>query len=343
MSLWAFPILATLLLFLIVIPGVTLVAKGMLVFLRSRCDDLADFGSAPVYLGIVGPTMGPILWSVSAALHQAEPDRILASCLHPHLGDPACTDALTLAFLIAAIPTIPLLALNRRRRAADKVLSSHQACEARGRLHRLCHEHPVLRRWCRRVWIVEEAPMTFCTRGLLRPRIEVDARVAVEMDDDQLVAALLHEVSHARDLDPLRIALAQVALAVNPFGGLLRSELQRWRAAREARCDSEAVDSGAKALALAAAIVGAARPRPCPTPASPLAVPLGGELRVVQLRVQRLLGGTGVGKRRERSFWIVAAASLLLLLSLPHAVGTAPLDIFHRGVESIVHPVPVSH
>jgi hypothetical protein len=47
--------------------------------------------------------------------------------------------------------------------------------------------------------------------GVARPGVVVDPRLRQMLDDDAFAAALAHEAAHVRHLDPLRIALAQLA------------------------------------------------------------------------------------------------------------------------------------
>lgn len=230
MELWIYPMLTTALIFLVVIPLATVGAKLGLSGIRRRCDALESFGATWVCGVLLAPVAVPVVWSFSAALHQAEPGRILASCLHPHEGDPTCTDALALALFLILIPAVVGGFTAMRQRGStgfsDRQEGSQESGRERAEAHRdrvigLCARHPVLDRWAERIRVVEAAAHRFCTVGFIRPRIEVDMGALGSCDDDEVVAALLHEVAHGRGRDPLRFALARVAMGLNPLGRLL--------------------------------------------------------------------------------------------------------------------------
>jgi hypothetical protein len=95
--------------------------------------------------------------------------------------------------------------------------------------------------------------------GLLDQRIEIAASLVERLDDPALEAALLHEVAHISLWDPARSFVLLLAQVINPFSWVLSRESSAWRFAREVVCDSHAVESGAKPVSVADAIVTAAR------------------------------------------------------------------------------------
>lgn len=333
-----FPLAGALVVFLVVVPLATLVAKAVMVARRRAPAGLPAHGTAGAYALVIAPTLVPALWFLSAALHQSEPGQALAACAVDHLQDDSCRGALLFAGVLALILGHGVMRRLRRDLAPRPAGQRLPATSRHGRrLAALCAAHPALARAAHRIAAVTGARDPVCTRKALRPIIEIEASFMDHLDDHALAAALLHEVEHARALDPLRYLLAAVSLSLNPLARLLRPELARWRLAREAACDRGAVQAGANPLALALAIVSAARPTRAPAPAI---ATLGG-CDGVKLRVQLLLryAEQSPGPRRAPSYALPGTPfflALLLLLALPHATGTALLDVLHQGIEIAV-------
>ncbi len=333
MSFLAFPIVGALVVFLGAIPLVTIPAKLALVVLRRVRPDLPHLGTTTTWLLLVGPLIGPLVWFASAAAHQAEPGHAVATCLLGDLEGDSCPEPLALAALLLGLATVATghgLARSRpfHRDRPTPLPPSHPAAR---RLARLA-AHADLPPHARAVAVCDAA-VPLCTRGLLRPRIEVDRTALDTLDDDTLLAALRHEAAHGRGRDPLRTLLAQVAVAINPAGRLLQPELQRWRLAREAACDAEAVAAGAAPLDLARAIVALARPEPRPQPAVAGIALLHVELRVGLLLAYAESGLPGRPKVGRIPVAAVATALLAAVAAAPHAWGTGPLDDLHVGIE----------
>ncbi len=329
----AFPLLGTAMVALIVVPLSTLAAKLLLARRSRSLEHLPRFGSSANYLLLVGPVLGPVVWFVSAGLHQAESGRGLAACLYDGIGSEACWDALAFSLFLLALVAGGFL---RRIRQSFAVYSAHRRISGHSsydeRLQRLRCSHQGLRRY--RVVPVRSAAEPVCTRGLLRPVIEVSEDVLDALDDTSLMSTLLHELEHARSLDPLRYFVADVCLQLNPLSSLLRSEVARWRLAREASCDEQAVRSGADPLCLAAAIVQASRPAPAPVAAAALAG--SGNLKALRLRIGLLLGFHEQSAQpiRQDSPVIVGLCSVFFIGLLPHVMGSGPLDSLHLAIET---------
>jgi hypothetical protein len=130
----------------------------------------------------------------------------------------------------------------------------------------------------------------------------------------------------------------ELALALNPVGRrLLGSHAFRWIAAREAHCDREAVIGGCAPLALAEAIVHAARPH-APGAAALGAAALGtSDTELLRFRVGLLCAFAERRPSRccQRSHSAFPAVLMLvgLALLLPHGTGTAALDALHVSAE----------
>lgn len=329
-----FALVATVAVFLAVVPAVTLTAKGILVLRRRHAADLPSFGSSGTFLLIAGPALGAAVWFVSAGLHQFEPGRAVAACLAEHLGDEGCKGALAFAMTVALLTASAFTKRLARDEGAGAAGRRPSEDDPRVRRVRdLCARHPALLAYGRRIVVVEGSDDPLRTRGLWRPIVEVDAAVLDRLDDQTLSAALLHEVAHAAGRDPLRQLVASASLALNPLASMLEPELARWRLAREAACDREAVRMGADPLALAQALVTVARPAAGPPPvlASTLA---GGELAALQARVQLLLDYARRGTPAPRPAPPMLGLGLVVLSTSPHAFGSGLLDALHHGIDA---------
>ncbi len=97
------------------------------------------------------------------------------------------------------------------------------------------------------------------TVGLLRPWIVFSPRLAKQLDDRQVEAALEHEHAHARHWDPLRIWLAQLVTDLQWPWPQARERMQRWLIALELARDEEARAAGIEGTDLAGAIIASAR------------------------------------------------------------------------------------
>jgi beta-lactamase regulating signal transducer with metallopeptidase domain len=335
----AFLVVGLVALFGVSVPLLTLASKALLTLRRRRMDGIADFGSTPNYLLIVGPVLLPVLWVVSAGLHQSEAGWFAGANGAAHLAGQACWNALMLG-VVAALTMAVALLRSRRRLGA---VSTRQACthadrDRAERVASVCESHPVLARLRRRVLVVDRDGDQACTTGIVRPVIEISCRLVDSLDDHALQGALLHEAEHVRGLDPLRYLVGSVMLSLNPFGWLLTGELRRWRLAREARCDRGAVSRGASPLSLAEALLVAVRAGTATSPARP-ALAHRAEGIFLRLRIQLLLGyasSRAVVPSRILPVMMSAIAVVLLTAWLPHAFAAWPLDGLHSIVDATV-------
>lgn len=331
MTALAFPVVGFILVFVVVVPAATLMARGLLELIRRNQSPWR--GGAGGYLLVVMPTFAPLIWFVSGALHQAEPGASSAACLLSHTTASSCHDALLLAgALLVAIAYSTISRIRRHRRAAPNLSASSMTLR---RLRRICLGHPDLAQHFGRLRLVGDvADPLCCTRGLLRPWIEIAAPLAEQLDDAELEAALLHELGHVEGRDPLRYFLSSAALALNPLAQLLRTDLRSWRFGREVACDRFAVTRGASALGLAQAIVLAASGRVANVPHIPTLS--GAELERVKHRVELLLQYAGDSPTSVRR-WVpgraLAVGFFVLLFTLPHSWGAPHLDGLHRSIE----------
>lgn len=322
-----FPLAAVALTFLLLIPGLTVVARLALVHRRRRAHAWARFGSAGTFAWLVAPTLLPILWLASSALHHSEASAEV--CLVPHGYGVQCLDALLLLGLtvVGLSVGVGLRAWRTHPRLAVSLLAPDDARVLRVRA--LTQADPHLRHLD--VGVANHAAEPVFTIGWLRPRAIVDACFVEAADDAMLHASLLHEQAHAAGRDSLRCFVVRLCLGVNPLGRWLAPEFARWRGAREAECDGEAVHHGGEALALAEGILKAARFRCAGTAVLGVAALCGHDAVALKLRVELLLQGP-VRPHRSWGHRCLAAAALAAIV-LPHVFGSGVLEVFHSEIE----------
>jgi Zn-dependent protease with chaperone function len=328
---FAFPLLGTAIVVLVVLPAFSLLAKLALLFL-----DRGEVGG-PLrwlrlrFLLLAGSSALPLAWFFSAGLHQAESGQSVLACLFVHDVATLCYDSGWFALTLGAVVVTRSLRVLRSRAGADASVEETSALSLR--LERVLDSQRMLRPLRGRILVSGATGFSIGTRGWLKPRVIVGTSFASRLTDDMLAAALGHENEHVRSFDPLRYLVLELSLAINPVGRfLLEAHVARWHAAQEAHCDREAVILGCHPLSLADAIVRAARPGALPV------VPLGApDMRALELRVGMLLAFAEELPtpccRRGLSTLPTAVALLLLALLLPHRAGTGVLDAVHQGAE----------
>jgi beta-lactamase regulating signal transducer with metallopeptidase domain len=320
-------------------PFGALLSLGILRVLGLFGGDQLHGHGALRYALLVGPTLLPLAWLVSACLHQAESGTHPDVCVGPEQPGVLCPEvAFFAAALVVLVSLVALPQLLRQRRTlfGSPSAQARAVSERIAKLQRECGDlHAVLGG---RVLVRDDTDAPISTLGLGRPCVVVNTEFAAQLDDAALRAALWHEAEHVRDRDPLRYFVIWWALTANPLGHLLLgAEFRRWIVAREAHCDREAVLCGATPSALAEALVRAARFR-APRPRAPvMAVGLHTEeAAVLRLRVNLLLAYAEAPPRRccREHALSVAAVALLAALALPHLFGAGPLDALHTSAES---------
>ncbi len=327
-----FPLAAVAATFLVLIPVLTLASRAALALSRRRAASWASFGSEATFAWLVAPTLLPVLWLTSSALHQSEPARTSESCFFEHVEATTCFDTLLL---------LGLLVVGMAATVAARLWREWP----RAKLRPLAREHDLVRRILDvaerdihlrtlRIVVVRESTEPIYTLGLLRPVVVIDACFVRDSDSQVLHAALLHEHAHIAGRDTLRSFLARLCLAANPAGALLAPDFERWRAAREAVCDSEAVYHGGEPLALAEGIVRAAKFR-CVGLASHGAALCGHGGATLKLRLALLLDGPPAPVRTTGH--IVLAAGVFAALTVPHIESLGLLEHFHFEVERLLH------
>lgn len=328
----AFPLLGAAFVLAVVLPASALLSKALLVLVERREAGGPLHGFHLRYLLLTGSSALPLAWLLSAALHQAETGQTVLACLFEHATE-LCPEpglfaaVLALAVLLCAVPIL-------RRGGQTAPSHSERTRTLQSRIEHLLQSHAALAGLVGRVRVTEERDVALETSGSLRPIVLVGAEYAEALAEDVLASALAHEAEHVHARDPLRYQVLELALAVNPLGRwLLRPHARRWLAAREAHCDRDAVVRGSNPLALAEAIVRAARPPAAHTVALGAA-----NTEVLRLRIGLLLAfaerrPARCSCQRQRSAFSAAALLLGLALSLPHGAGTGALDVLHLHSE----------
>jgi beta-lactamase regulating signal transducer with metallopeptidase domain len=287
------------------------------------------------YVLLVASSGVPLVWFISASLHQAETGESAPVCIATHAHEALCPEAALFALALVAIAALFAAPRLLREQLASAASTSPAARRAAVRIAAVIATRPALRDLRRRVSVNDEAAVPIATVGILSPRVVVRVAFASALDDDALAGALHHELEHVRGRDPLRYFIAWWALAVNPFGRwLLERELSRWLLAREVHCDREAVLDGAGAPALAHALVTAARPFGAHTRAALGAA----DPATLKLRVELLLAYADRAPHRccRQPALRFALAALLFAVVLPHGGGTHALDAVHVASEQTV-------
>lgn len=328
-----FPVAAVLVTFLVLIPVLTLISHTVLTRRRARVRGWADFGSETTFAWITAPTLLPLVWLTSSALHQSEAPASSSCCLIEHAGATGCVDSMLLlgGLLALMIAMVGFRAWREHPRQKPSGLIEDDALTQRVRsivakVHHLRHLS---------VQVADHAPEPIYTVGILRARVVLAAEFVRDADGAMLRAALLHEHAHIRGFDTLRAFIGRFCLSINPAGWLLKADFERWRNAREAQCDGEAVHRGGEALALAEGIVRAARFQ-CARLISPGHAPLCGHDRhALQLRLALLFDGPPSPARTAGHL----ALGLMLAIALltPHFGDVGMLHHFHIEVERWLH------
>lgn len=333
----AFPILGAAFVLLVVLPLSSLVAKGWLSLLERGEGGGPLHGLGTRYWILVGHVALPLAWFLTAGLHQLAPGRATLACLFTHEGAELCFEpglfAATLLFLVALL-SYPTLRKQQGGKPQGRPLSGDHA--GARRITALIAERRSLRSLLGRVQLFEDPSFALGTFGLLRPKVALGAPFASELTDEALASALAHEAEHLRAFDPLRYLLLHLALSINPFGSaLLRKELTRWVGGREAHCDRDAVLGGASPLALADAILSAARQRR-PTPVGLAS----SDVAILRLRIEMLLAFAERPPQRcclrDRPWGLLLGASIAVALLVASSLHTALLDAVHEGAELAV-------
>jgi len=329
-----FPLAAVALTFLALIPALTLVSRAVLWRKRRVGGAWVDFGSDAVFAWLVLPTLVPVVWLTSSALHQTEASQSTQACLIEHVQVTTCLDAALLVGLLLGgmALSIGVRVYRERPRGSLSVVSGD--AELARRVAAVVAGDRGLRRLS--VQVARGAASPVFTEGWFRGRTVLDACFVRDADDAMIRAALLHELAHVRAWDTMRDFGVRLCLSVNPAGRLLTGDFERWRAAREALCDSEAVHLGGEPLALAESIVRAARFECEGLASCGVSRLCGHDLTALKLRLALLLSGPARPARSLGHVVLIAAAVAAVVV--PHMAPAGVLEHVHFEVERLLHP-----
>lgn len=326
----AFPVLGAAFVVLIVLPAFAVAAKLGLFLTERFGGPLQNFNLR--YMLLTGSSFLPLVWFLSAGIHQAETGQSALSCLLHRDKEGLCFEPASFALLLTAVATMAAIRSLRRNGSVSRA-SSRSSLQLDSRIDSLIARSASLRGIQNRVVVTDDHGFTIGTRGICQPKVFIGESFAAKLTDAMLCSALGHEQEHVRSRDPLRYLLLHFALVVNPCGRfLLAPHAARLKVARETYCDREAVIRGASPLPLADAIVLAARPTRREVAA------LGArDTAVLELRIKMLLAFAERAPQRlgaeSRSALPVALMLLFTAVLLPHRTGTGALDALHSGAE----------
>jgi Zn-dependent protease with chaperone function len=255
-----FPLIAWVVLFAGVIPFLTLVATPLIRALGERTFECEN----PIHSTVLGwlliaPALAPIVWTLSALSRQFVRAAGEIECLAHFSTNELCLDPWAFALALAA--TMASLALNLAR-AYPRATTHTNNQELARHIRHLASEHPALRKVADRIVSVDDAPFAIGCVGIFLPSILVDSTWASARSDEEIVAAMLHERAHLRAADPARQILFVALARINRASRMHRSARAAFDLSRELACDRFALAQGGNPLALASALVSAARFQP---------------------------------------------------------------------------------
>lgn len=315
MSEYVFPISATLIVYLVAIPICTFIGRLYLEWQGRYRPHPHEAGHFSTLAAIAGPVLIPIFCVGGAAFHRFDGHHAYEVCLVGHGAEP-CAEAIALALFVA----LPLVVAT---------LLKFRFVSPRGEHFEGFEELGV------DVRLVDEAVL--CTRGLVRPWIEVGRSLVDELTDEQLRAALLHEKAHARGLDPLFTFVGEVCMSVNPARGLVRRWFERWHLGREIRCDLTAISLGGNRFSLAESLLRVARR----TSGGGCAhgVNLTGAAASIRVRVAVLVGNDIPEVRSDRALWLASFIFCGAIIATFAYCEMSLLDSLHHQTERLFQTV----
>jgi Zn-dependent protease with chaperone function len=153
------------------------------------------------------------------------------------------------------------------------------------------------------------APKAFCA-GLLRPRVHVSHGALRILNEDELLAVVVHESHHARRRDPLRLLVVRVMTRALPWAPGLARLAERHATVAELAADAVAMRTAGPRRHLASALVAVADHG-------------GQQVRgIAPERVDHLMGRL---PRRGAPDWMLVTAGLsLALLTVAVVSGAVP-------------------
>lgn len=179
-------------------------------------------------------------------------------------------------------------------------------------------------------------PSAFCV-GILRPRVVLTEGLLGRLDGDERAAVVWHEAAHAHAYEPLRSALARLAVRTFFWLPLLGDLLDRYLLAREVEADRRATAQTSRRALAGALIEVAGRPTPAATV---------GLAELAAARVDRLFDPGASLPRLFRARSVVltlgSAGTLLLALAFPATLGSVESERMWSMLtsDSLLHGFP---
>jgi beta-lactamase regulating signal transducer with metallopeptidase domain len=164
----------------------------------------------------------------------------------------------------------------------------------------------------------DQAAFTFC-HGLRQPRVCISTGMVEVLDDDELLAVLLHEAHHLRHRDPLKILISRTissGLTFLPLAGALHDS---FRSGKELCADADAAAAGGR-LPLARALVKLLDTDRPSWPAGVLAI---GALTPTEARLRGLVESDRAPEMPSAIDWIVSAALVAGIFGFSYGAAVA--------------------
>jgi beta-lactamase regulating signal transducer with metallopeptidase domain len=165
--------------------------------------------------------------------------------------------------------------------------------------------------------------------GIRKPNIMVSDMAAAVLSNDELRAAVRHELGHLRSWDNLK----KVSISATPFPGMTRLE-RAWREAAELAADDSAVTNRREALDLASALIKLSRfSQHWAEPALASGLVTGSSS--IGLRLERLIEWRMASQRLQRTWpWTILVLSTMITGIIGNY--SIALVVTHRLTELLV-------
>lgn len=204
-----------------------------------RCLDVTRISRLPALLFIV--RISPLLVGAFVTLGFAVPSFILLEPRHTVETPEPYLLALAAAALLSICVVIFRCAhlVSATNRLSRKWLRKAQRLD-------VCASIPVYR--------IESPESLVAVTGIIRPRVFVGRQALATLTEEELKAAIAHELAHVRSLDNLKQLILSITRLPRLIGHLAGVDTA-WSKAAEVAADHEALRQGVQPLALASALV----------------------------------------------------------------------------------------
>ena len=189
------------------------------------------------------------------------------------------------------------------------------------------------------VYRVENGASLLAVTGIFRPAIFVSREITEALSQDELRAALAHEMAHVLSFDNLKQLLLKITRAPRWLESLYKTDAE-WTSASELAADHRALAEGASVLDLSSALIKVGRLKRPLAGREPLASHLApeacsGSLESRVARLSEILEGaeTSPAGARNGSHWLLPIViGLAAYFACIHAV----LPAVHEALEFLV-------